>query len=282
MLKSLLPFAVPFGVALAATAAIRLIGAPGEKEPGRGARWAGLGVALGFLAGWIALLDQPWVPLDALSRVLHVGVGGVLLGIVLDLTQSRRLVGHVLIAIYAVGCAGASAMGGLTFKSIGFDHIVVGAVLAVLWFAVIAKLRALAQHPPTGLTVAVAAAVGLGVVAAIVGDRTIVMASAALALSLLGFAVVAALRPLPMTGVVAATAGGTLTALGWAFDQRHPDMVLALALLILVLFAARTAQRIPMPQAKIRGVLYVAALAGICAIPIVLAAILTLAALPSK
>jgi hypothetical protein len=280
MLNSLLPLAVPLGVALAATAAIRLLG--GRLLGGAGARWAGLGVALGFVAGWTALLDQPWVPADALSRVLHIGVGGVVLGVALDLVGPRRLVGHGLVAVYAVGCALASAAGGLSIKTIGLDQIVVVGVLAVLWFATIAKLRALAEHPPTGLTVAVAAALGLAILAAIVGDRAVVMAAAALALPLLGFAAVSALRPLPMTGVVVAVTGGILTAVGWAFDRRHPGAVPALALLILVLFAARTAQRIPMPRAKIRGVLYVLALAGVCAIPIVLAAILTLAALPPK
>jgi hypothetical protein len=280
MLKNLIPSAVPFGVALLVTAGIRLFAGGGDKDAGRGEVWASIGAVVGFFAGWIALTEVPWVPRDALSRVLHIALGGALLGTALDLMAPRRGWRLIVFAVYAMGCGLASVMPVVPTAAPSATTLGLGLVLAGVWFAVAAKLEAMSAHPPTALVVALAASVGLGVLALIADDRAVVGAVGALALALAAVGVAGAVWPLRLGGAALLMTAGTLVALGWALAQRHPGLILGLALIIFVLYAERTAKRIPMPAAKIRGPLYVLTLAGICAIPIVLAGILTLGSLP--
>ena len=69
--------------------------------------------------------------------------------------------------------------------------------------------------------------------------------------------------------------GAPMLALVWALAQRHPDMRLALLCLPLVLFAEATAQRVPLPAARISTLLYPLILAGLVSVPLVLAALIS-------
>ena len=60
-----------------------------------------------------------------------------------------------------------------------------------------------------------------------------------------------------------------------ALAERSPEAMLALLLLPLILFAEGTAERVPLPKARISAILYPLVLAGVAALPAALAVLVT-------
>jgi len=203
----------------------------------------------------------------------------VLAGAALDELRPPPAGRWAVLGVFALGCGWASGVGALVPRAAPEPvQLGLAAVLALIWFGLMARFAAPGGHAAGRLVVLVAAATGLALLALVAGDRPLAQIGAVLAAALLGFALVAALADvaLGLGAVVPAAAG--LAALAWALAQRHPEAGIGIAVLALVLFAERTARRVPMPGGRISAYLYLAVLAGCCAIPVVIAALLVSAA----
>jgi hypothetical protein len=93
-----------------------------------------------------------------------------------------------------------------------------------------------------------------------------------LAAAIVGFIVLQALVPLSIGATVTLGAGSAVLAMVWVLAN-HADARLGLLLVPLILFAAGTAGRIPLPKARISVFLAPFVLASIAALPLILAII---------
>src|SRR5882724_7278091 len=85
MVKSALMYLVPCVLTLVLAGGIRA-----AAGPERGARLAGAAVDLAFVASWGFFLRPGWIPTDDFSRVGHIAVGAVLMGLALDILAPKR------------------------------------------------------------------------------------------------------------------------------------------------------------------------------------------------
>ena len=68
-----------------------------------------------------------------------------------------------------------------------------------------------------------------------------------------------------------------MLAVAWAFANRNPHAALGMIVLPLALFAEGTARRVPLPKAGVTKILYPVVLVAACALPVLLAILMTLA-----
>lgn len=270
MLNAVLPHASAFAAALVALVVIRF-----AAGPERGPRLAGVGAGLGLMVGLTLIPDFNWSGAGDANRIGHIVLGAVLIAAALAWLRPGRWVQIGALAVFALGCAWSSVLGQLvpdaapSLTEMGFI-----VVLAVLWLGLMMRFNALSAHPATSLVVAIAVAAGLAWLAAITHDMTVKLAGLCLitALFALTLAVVAFKVELSIAALI--PLGAAVVAVAWALGQRQPETLIGLPILALVLFAERTARRIPMPAGGISSYLYLLALAACCAVPIVIAAVL--------
>ncbi|MSO99173.1 MAG: hypothetical protein EXR11_13315 [Rhodospirillaceae bacterium] len=273
MLKPYLPVLISFGLALLIGASIRLAGGPE-----RGARLAALGLVLGILAGLSAIAGFSWSAAGPFNRIGHIVVGAAVVGVLLDTLKPGPLLRWGLLAAFALGCGWASAIDGLFVKAIPpLWQLGLAAGLSALLLGFIVRLGIITSHKPTALTVAAVLAAGLAVLAAIAGDQVLMLAALAVTAAIIALSVVSGFLVIDIANVAVVPMAAAIVALAWAFSQREPDAAMGLAVLALALFAERTARRVPMPGGRISDYLYIAVLAGCCAIPVAIAAVLTAA-----
>lgn len=269
----MLPHAVSFAVALVAVLALRF--APG---PDRGPRLAGLGVALGLMAGLSLIAEFSWSAFGPVNRVGHIVLGAALVGVALDLLKPSTLWRWLIVAGFALGCGWASALGRLwpsstpTVMQLGLVVL-----LGALWLGMMVRFSSLSSHKPTSFVVVIAVAAGLAVLASITNDEVLTFAALCLLAGLFALAVVALFIKIELSYAAMIPAAAALLATAWALSQRQSEALVGLPVLALVLFAERTARRAPMPGGRISDYLYLVVLAGCCAIPVVLAAVLVAA-----
>jgi hypothetical protein len=270
MLKTLLPVVVAFAVAAVGLVAVRL-GLGAERGPRLASGFVGLGV----IAALAAVPGFEWSAVGALDRIGHILIGSLIVGVVLDALKPPRAVEGALVTVFALGCGWASAMGGLV-PNVTPTVLRVGLALALglIWLGMILRFGALNAHKPTNLVVLIAAAAGVALLAAIAGDATVTLIALSLAAALFAFAAVNLIWVLDFGHGAVVPAAAGLVAMAWALSQRHPETLLGLGVLALVLFAERTARRVPVPKSGIAPYIYLAILGGCCAIPVVIAAVL--------
>lgn len=250
----------------------------GRVVPARASLWAGAAVAVAFLIGWQILVGPAWAPRTAYDRIGHLVLGAALFGAAIDALGDRPSLRYGVSSIYILACAWISAAGGLMVRAVpSFAVLASALVLAVAWLAAVTRLSGLRAQGATFFTVLLSLAVGLLTVAAIDGDAVVAKAALAIISALAGLAIwhLISGAAIPVTAVLVATAaifGGV-----WAMAQRAPYLAPGLAVLFFILFADHTAGRVPMPAGRVRGVMYVLTLAGICAIPVILSAIIVAA-----
>jgi hypothetical protein len=267
----LLPYLIPFGVALAAAGAIRLV-----AGPERGARYAGISFLIGFAAAWQWLLLAPWVPYDALSRVIHISIGGVIAGLILDLFSIKRAWAVTISVIFAVGCVWATLTGALLGappEGAG-EWLIFGLYLAV-WLGVLARLERLKTEGPTALVTVFMLALGLGLVAQMSGEGETGATAYALAAAFAGLLVLCWVLSLAVGNVIVLGGGGSV--LGLAMMLAEPGVetsMIALVFLLLVPFADGTAKRIPLGPPATRPAVYPLALMVVALLPIALAGVM--------
>jgi len=269
MLKSVLTYLVPFLLTLAAAGAVRFSG--GAL---RGAQCAGVGVVLGFLIAWGVFLKPGWMPGDDFSRIGHIVFGAGVVGLLLDLLSPRRLWAALAAGVVLLVSSWASVNGSLrSHGSVDLADVALMAGLTVLGFLILARLDAVRERGLAAPVLLAMTALALTAMAAIVGDARLAASGAILAAALLGFVALQSVVALPVGDAVLLGAGGAVLAIAWALGHSHGDARLGLLLVPLILFADSTAQRVPLPKARISGVLEPLVLASFAALPLILAMI---------
>jgi hypothetical protein len=267
MLDSIIFTVAPFVLTLALAGAIRAFG--GAE---RGARAAGIAVMLGFLVSWGFVLKPGWIAVDDFSRIGHIALGAAMVGLALDLLSPKRLWAAAAAAVVILISTWASVTGNLAVSgTLTFATALAVAALSAFAFLIIARLDASRTRGITSLVLLGMAALGLALVARVTGAPALASTGLMLALAVAAFAVLQAAVKLPVGDSIVLGAGATLLALAWALAQAVPDARLALVMVPLILFAEGTAQRVPLPQARVSVILYPLVLAGIAALPLALA-----------
>ncbi|MBL8643500.1 MAG: hypothetical protein JNK21_06175 [Rhodospirillaceae bacterium] len=265
----MLPQLAAFGSALVLILAVRLA----APKP-HGLRLAGVGAAVGLMIGLSMIAGFSWDGAGPVSRIGHIALGAVLVGAVMDHIDEAW--GRwALLTVFSLGCGWASVLGGLTPQvSPSIAALALSAAVGALWLGLMVRLSALSPHKPTSFVMIIAVAAGLTLLAAIARDDMLTRAGLCLLGALFALALVAAILSLEVNYIAMAPVAASILAIAWALSQRQPETMVGLPVLALVLFAERTARRIPMPGGRISAYLYLGGLAGCCTIPIVLAALL--------
>ncbi len=241
----------------------------------RGARLASGAVMIGFLFSWVVVVKAPWMPVGDVARIGHIAFGATVLGLALDLMAPKRW----LAALFAGGVVLVSAWGSVTGRMAVFvPSLSDGAlvlVLAAVAFLILARLDAVRTRGVTPLVLLTVAALGVSAMAVLAGEARIASGALVLALAVAGFAGLRAFVALPVGDTLMLGGGVTLLALAWALGQGMPQTRLALLLIPLVFFAESTAQRVPLPKARISTILYPLVLTGVAALPCALAILVT-------
>jgi len=270
MLKPALIFLLPFGLTLALAGLIRFFG--GAE---RGVRAAGFAIAISFIIGWGVVLTPGWIPGDAFARIGHIALGAALVGLVLDLWSPKRFCVAVIAGIVVLVCTWASLNGGLAPQRVtaGFAALLV--VFAAGAFLILARLDRARSRGITALVLLAMAGLALAAMAGVAGDHRLAVTALMLALAVIAYGFLQGVVPLAVGDSVILGAGSTLLAVAWALAEGAPESRLALLLVPLILFAEGTADRIPLPRARISALLYPAVLAGVAALPLTLAVLVT-------
>jgi hypothetical protein len=267
MLDIALTYITPFALTLIIAGAIRLFGGPE-----RGARAAGVGVMIGFAIAWVIFVRPGWWPVSDFTRIGHIALGATVVGLALDLLGPKRFWAAVAAAVVLLICAASSLTGKVALPDPTLAAWGSVVVLALAAFLMLARLDALKGKGITAALLMTAALVGVAVMAAVAGDARLVTTGLILASAVCAFGVLQVAGGLPMGDSVLLGGGTTLFALAWALAHGHPETRLALLLLPLIFFAEGTANRVPLPQARISALLYPLVLAGLAALPVALAA----------
>jgi hypothetical protein len=244
--------------------------------PERGARIAGVAVPVGFLLVWAVSLRPGWMPGDDLSRLGHITLGAGLVGLVLDLAGARRLWAALAAGVVILISTWASLNGSLIAHSpLTFEAAAATLVLAVIAFMILARLDAGRSRGATALVLLAVAAFGLSAMAGVVGDARIGASGVILALAVLAYAALQAVVTVAVGDAIILGGGATLLGLAWALAHGHPAARLGLLLVPFMFFAEGTAQRVPLPKARISAILYPLVLAAVAALPVALALLVT-------
>ena len=271
MLKSALMYLVPCGLALVLAVAIRLLGGPE-----RGTRAAGIAVIIGFLAAWGYFLRPGWIPTDDFSRIGHIAFGAGLMGLALDYLAGRRLWAVASIALVVAVSTWLSINGMLRpAEPVTLSLGVVVLALVVLGTLAILRLEAISrQEEAGGLTAGLLLMIVVGAlafVARIGGEGRLFTSGLILVAALAPYVLLQRLLRVAVGESIILGASAIALALAWAVFQALPHLRPALLLVPLILFADGTAKRVPLPAARISTILYPFLLAGIAALPAVLA-----------
>jgi len=276
-------YAVPLVMTLGAGGLIQWIAA---RE--RAAQFLGLALPLGFLLGWAVAVGPGWRAFDAFGRIGHIVFGAALLGFALDFWRPRHVFTITLLAIFIAGSSWAEANNGLwpdgNLGVMVFARCAVSIVLAGVLAWRIDRLRVLeipkgnpaANPTAAALIVLLMMAAALGAVAAAADEARLAATGAVLALAIAGYLPWAwhGERTLPLAALCPIGAG--LFALIWAMVTTGPVLAPGIALAALILFADGTARRVPLPRARVSGLLYLLILGGIALLPLLLAVAVTM------
>jgi len=268
-LNSLLTFLIPPIGAFVLAFALHLL----ARE--RAARIALLPVVVTTLLCWAFIVRPRWVPVDDITRVLHVAVGAALLGVALDAAKPPRLAAAVLLAGFLLGSAFASVTGRLMPDGpISLrDGAIIG-VLALAAFLVLARFDTMRERPLSLSILLALLGGGLAVLAAIAQDPVLTGLALVMAMAMVGTVAFVALTGAVLGDGTILFGGASMLAMVWALAQHHPDLRLALLCLPLVLFAETTALRVRLPAARISALLYPLIFASLVSLPLGLAGLI--------
>ena len=266
-------YIAPFLLALAGVVVVRWFAGAEHAS-----RWGGLAAAVGFFIGWQILVDPAWSPKTAHDRIGHIVLGATLVGLAADVWPARRWLRTTLMLGLVLGSAWISVSGGITLKTLPeLGAAIAGVTLAIAWLGTAARYSMLREQGATFSVIVVSGLLGVAVVAGVSGDAVVTKATFAAASAWLGHAIGCRLVGVPPSWTALSLATAATFAAAWALAVGKPAAIPGLALLLFVLFADRTARRVPMPGGRISDFLYIAVLAGAASIPVILAAVVTAA-----
>ncbi len=272
MLKTTLTYLTPFALTLVVAGAIRMFGGPE-----RGARAAGVAVMTSFALTWVIFVRPGWTPVSDFTRIGHIGLGATVVGFALDLLAPKRFWAAAAAAIVLLVCASGSVTGKIALPSeIGLAGWTGTVLLALAAFLILARLDALKVRGMTAALLITVALIGVAAMASVVGDPRLASTGLILASAMFAYGLLQAVFGLPLGDSILLGAGTTLFALAWGLGHGHPEARLALLLLPLIFFAEGTANRVPLPQARISAFLYPLVLAGLAALPVALAVLVVM------
>ena len=268
MAGALLPYFIPFGVALAVGGALRLV-----LGSDRNVHFGALAILFGLAAAWQWLLPQPWVPIDGASRVIHIAIGGFVIGTALSLAQPSLKVQIAAAALFALGSVWASVTGALLGPPPGEAGGWLRLVLyLVLWVGLLRRLYNLRDEGPSALVILFMLSIGLGLAGQMSGDGAIAAVAYCLAAAVAGYLVLAWVLAVPLGLAAVFGIGGATLALVMALAAPDAETSpIALLFLVLVPLADGTAKRLPLGPAPLRPVTYPFALLAVAALPVAVA-----------
>ena len=275
-MKLTLGLILPFALTLVLAGAARL-GLGSERGP----RLAGGAVIGGFLIAWLITWRPGWMPTDPFARIGHIALGALLMGLLVDALIRRRFA-SIVAAVGVVAVSVVASVTGVLWPRglLSNDHIILIGLLSVLALAVLARLDRLRADTTIVLVIIAMMALAAAAIAAVAHDVPLAFTGAMLALSLAAYGLMAAIVPLPVGDSIVLGAGATVLAVIWALASAHPAARPALVLLPLMLFADGTARRVPLPKARISGLLFPLVLTGVAALPLILAVLVAYVTLP--
>ncbi|MHB1207854.1 MAG: hypothetical protein ACYCZX_19980, partial [Rhodospirillaceae bacterium] len=110
LVKLTLGLILPFALTLVLAGAARL-----GLGPERGPRFAGGAVIGGFLIAWVITWRPGWMPADPFTRIGHIALGALLMGLVVDAFISTSGKGRRFASIIAaVGVVAVSVVASVT------------------------------------------------------------------------------------------------------------------------------------------------------------------------
>jgi hypothetical protein len=271
MLMLVAALLLPMGISAALAGVARLAG--GAE---RGPRMAGAAVPVAFLVGWGLAAMSGWTAQTDIDRVGHLVLGATIIGVMLDLFADRRAWIIAATIVFSVVYAWSSLTG---FEPVSFTgELAIGAaVVTAVAALLLLRLRLMSVRPANTLVLLAMATVGIAAMAATAGLPKITASSLALAGAVMGYLVLVWMAGAAVTEAVIFGAGAALLGNAWAFAAAVERPV-GLAILALILFAEGTAGKVPLPKAGVRALLHPLILAGVAALPVILAVVITLAA----
>jgi hypothetical protein len=264
--------AVPFLAAFVAAALMR--GAFGVRL---GGAFAGLAVAIGFLAAyWVILGVPPVPPRSANQKLPYIALASLLLGIVGEaVVPLRRLAG---LLVFASGAAAVLWLGERSLLA-GASTAAFPAGLALVGGFVLWRLHRIGAENERRMdasAVLLVTAIGAALLGAHGASANVAELGFALAAAVGGFFLVNWPTPNADAGPALTLGGGvpllSLIALLTLFTDVHP---LSLALLAVAVLSGEAAQRLPLPRGPFGVAMSPLLAALIAAVPVAAAVYLT-------
>jgi hypothetical protein len=225
---------LPFAVAAGAAVLLRAVGR------GRGTALAGLAVAAGFVAAYLAILGPPpFPPVSASHKIAYIVVAAAAIGLVLDLAAVHTLISRLVLIVAGVA-AGAWLIGAQLDLADRASLIWPAAPVAAGWLVVLWRLETARRNGATAPVMLAVAAAAAAAVALLGRSASIAQLCGGLAAAAAGYALLPWLAPRSGCGRAATAAGGA------AFLALATVMVAFTAVTpwaLLVLLAAFLAER---------------------------------------
>lgn len=197
----------------------------------------------------------------------------MLVGALVDVFLRRRIATFVGAVGVVLVSAWASATGTLHPMPLTPHLATLVALYSAIALLVLWRLDRMRQNDVSVLVVLAMLAFALAALGVVVRNDPLAGTGVMLGLAVAAYALIAAVLALPVGDAVVLGTGATALAVAFALAALHPAVRLGLALVPLILFADGTARRVPLPKARIAVFLYPLLLAGICALPLILAAL---------
>ncbi|GAB3123214.1 hypothetical protein [Novispirillum itersonii] len=241
----ILALVLAFGVAVLSTAVLRLTGGPAT-----GARIAGVGLPIGFLAAWSWFAGFSFPPEGTFGLTSYIALAGLLLGTLLDAMEARRW-SRLIATLGFVGLCVWLALGSPDRMPVApvarIELVLAAVILTVMWVGLLTRLKAdrVPGRGADGVMMIFLLGVGLGLVALQAEAQAVAGPCLALAMAAVGtLLVVWPMRlPLPLSAVYGG--GGAVLGLAQSLAGSRPGTVVPVLVLSLILFVGPTARRLP-------------------------------------
>ena len=272
-------YLAPLAITFALTGLVRWVAGPPRAE-----RFVGLALPLGFLIAWAVIVAPGWHAYDALGRIGHVVLGAALVGFALDFWRPRRWYAMTILLVLIVGSSWAEANGGLWPQARPDMAVLlrlaasVAAGIVLAWRIDRLRMTDVPMGDPgtATLVLLMMTALACAAMAAVSHDGALRASAVLLALATAGYLPWSLMTGAPLSAAAVCPAAAGLFALAWALLAHDGAAIPGVILASLILFADGTARRVPLPRARVSGVLYPFVIAGVALLPLVLAVAVTL------
>jgi hypothetical protein len=283
MFPILLPYLIPLGLAMTGVGASILAGALTGHRTG-GERLAGVGIALGTLAGWLWIRWVPQVLLPMDWAVIGA-VAAAAVGMAIDGINPRPRIALAASALGAVALAWGVAVTIASATGLGPAMALLAWGLAALyWLTLLWRMAHREGNHANDLAGLVGLYLGLTGVAWAVDAWVARDLSLAALCALAGWMIWTALAKIPFSQTARLSASGLAVCLGMGLALTEPAALPGLAVVALVPLADGTAARVPLPKGQLGDLLrpLVVGMLALVPLPIAVAMALVSAGMPAS